>query len=81
MKKITVYTKDNCIQCYHTKKFLDDNEIPYSLINVTNDEAVKNDLKEHKFGSVPVVVPGSFDKAWAGFQPDRLKELVEQWKK
>ncbi|MFK8243873.1 MULTISPECIES: glutaredoxin domain-containing protein [unclassified Facklamia] len=79
--KVIVYTKDNCIQCYHTKKFLDDNEIPYILINVTNNEAATNELKEHKFGSLPVVVPGSFDKAWAGFQPDSLEKLVEQWKK
>lgn len=35
---ITVYSKQNCMQCMFTKKFLDENNIAYKSIDVTQDD-------------------------------------------
>lgn len=74
---ITVYSKPNCMQCMFTKKFLDENNIEYKLIDVTQDDAALELIKEHKHLGVPVVSINNFAVSWSGFQPDRLEELKE----
>ena len=72
---ITVYSKPNCMQCMFTKKFLDENNIEYKLIDVTQDDAALELIKEYGYQGVPVVTVGGFDNSWFGFRPDRLEEL------
>lgn len=77
MKKVKVYTKNNCAQCTMTKKQLEKHKIDFKLINVEEDEEaleyVKNELG---FSSMPVVVAEGFEP-FAGFQPDKLEKLKE----
>lgn len=74
---ITVYTKPNCKPCEFTKKYLDDNEIEYSVVDVTTDDIALQTIKLHGFMGVPVVAINGFDNSWSGFRPDRLEELKE----
>lgn len=71
---VTVYSKNNCMQCRMTKKFLDDNHVSYKEINLDLEPEHIETVKEMGFATAPVIVSpaGSF----AGFQPGRLKELA-----
>lgn len=74
---IKLYTKNNCLQCEFTKKYLDNNGIEYTATNVEEDERafdyVKNELG---MTSMPVVeVPGQ--PAFSGFRPDLLAKAGE----
>ena len=61
-KKVTVYSKDNCMQCKFTKQWLEDWNIPY----------VKSELG---FRGLPVVeIEGKVP--FQGFRPDRLEDLL-----
>lgn len=75
MKTITVYSKPNCMQCNFTKKFLDDNSVTYTMINVYENEDALNRVKEMGFQSLPVVeIEG--EEPFFGFRPDRLESLA-----
>jgi glutaredoxin-like protein NrdH len=72
--KVTVYTKDNCVQCEATKRHLDKLDIPYSTINITNDISALDKLISLGYRSAPVVVTD--DDSWAGYVPDKLDGLA-----
>ena len=75
---IKVYSKSDCIQCKMTKKHLTEHDIPFEEIDVLEDEAALELIKQHGFFSLPVVTTNdSFDFAWCGFRIDRLEELVK----
>jgi glutaredoxin-like protein NrdH len=71
---VTVYTKDNCVQCEATKRHLDKLEIPYSTVNITNDIRALDKLISLGYRSAPVVVTD--DDSWAGYVPDKLDKLA-----
>jgi len=71
---VTVYTKDNCVQCEATKRHLDKLDIPYSTINITNDISALDKLISLGYRSAPVVVTD--DDSWAGYVPDKLDKLA-----
>ena len=72
---VTVYTKDNCVQCEATKRHLDKLDIPYSTINITNDISALDKLISLGNRSAPVVVAGN--ESWAGYVPDKIDKLAE----
>ena len=72
---ITVYTKPNCVPCNFTKKFLEENAIEHSVVDVTKDSVALDMIKLHGYQGVPVVTINGFDNSWVGFRPDRLEEL------
>ncbi|MBF0805442.1 glutaredoxin-like protein NrdH [Streptococcus sp. WM07] len=71
---VTVYSKNNCMQCRMTKKFLDDHHVSYKEINLDLEPEHIDTVKQMGFATAPVIVSpvGNF----AGFQPGRLKELA-----
>lgn len=75
MKKITVYSKPNCMQCSFTKKFLDEKDIEYTALDVYENEHALTTVKELGFQSLPVVVIDG-EKPFFGFRPDLLEVLV-----
>ncbi|MBF6625725.1 glutaredoxin-like protein NrdH [Aerococcaceae bacterium zg-BR9] len=75
MKNVTVYSKPNCMQCSFTKKFLDDNAIDYTMIDVYEDDTALTKVKELGFQSLPVVVIDG-EEPFFGFRPDRLESLT-----
>lgn len=75
MSSITVYTKSSCQQCVQTKRVLDKEGLEYSEVNIEDDmdarQYVTGDLG---YVQAPVVVAG--DEHWAGFRPQRIKDLA-----
>ncbi|WP_054657947.1 glutaredoxin-like protein NrdH [Apilactobacillus ozensis] len=75
MEKVTVYSKNNCIQCKMTKK----NSLKNTTLNLLkkniNEEPEYIDyLKEKGFMSLPVVEANEFEIS--GFRPDKLSQLA-----
>ena len=70
----TVYSKPACVQCKFTKSTMDKLGIAYETIDVTEDEQALAHITGLGFQQLPVVIAG--DQKWAGFKPDKIKELV-----
>ncbi|WP_124057372.1 glutaredoxin-like protein NrdH [Vaginisenegalia massiliensis] len=75
MKKITVYSKPNCMQCNFTKKFLDEHKIAYTAYDVQEDQSALARVQELGFQSLPVIEIDGED-AFFGFRPDKLEQLA-----
>ncbi|WP_413627580.1 glutaredoxin-like protein NrdH [Fructilactobacillus vespulae] len=75
MKPITVFTKNNCIQCKMTKRFLEQHNVDFVEKNTSDNQDYINYLKDQGFQAVPVV-ESNVDDSFSGFQPDRLKQLI-----
>ncbi|MBD8505995.1 glutaredoxin-like protein NrdH [Hoyosella sp. G463] len=70
---ITVYTKPACVQCNATYRALDKAGLEYEVIDITEDGGARDFVMALGYLQAPVVVAG--DNHWAGFRPDRIKEL------
>jgi glutaredoxin-like protein NrdH len=70
---VTVYTNPNCVQCEQTKKWLNLNEIEYSIVDLSSDAAALEMVLELGFKSAPVVITDT-DK-WSGFKLEKLAQL------
>lgn len=73
-KKVKVYSKPDCMQCNFTKKWLNERNVPYTELNVEEDEDALSKIKEMGYQAVPVIVTET--ENWYGFQPDKLAKLV-----
>ena len=72
--EITLYSKNNCMQCKLTKRFLAEHQVPFSEINIDEQpEAVENS-KSAGYRSVPVLT--TKNTAIVGFRPEELRQLV-----
>lgn len=78
--KVIVYSKPDCVKCNLLKQELEENGIPYLSVDVSQDEESLELLKQYEFKGLPVVAMDSLKNAWAGFNPDRLEELVTLFK-
>lgn len=71
---LTVYSKPRCMQCVNR------NKIEFETVDIEANPGAFELLKHYGFTSLPVVViDDEFDnpnKAWAGFQVDKLEELM-----
>ena len=79
---LTVYSKPRCMQCEMTKKmWLGQNKIEYENVDIEANPGAFELIKHYGFTSLPVVViDDEFEdpnKAWMGFQVDRLERLIE----
>lgn len=72
--EITVYTKPSCVQCGATKRKLDQLGVPYTPIDMSQDDEALEYVKSLGYQSAPVVVAG--DKHWYGYNPAELEALV-----
>lgn len=72
---ITVYTKPGCVQCNATARALDKAGVTYSTIDVTQDCAALDHIKELGHMQAPVVE--TITDHWSGFRPDKISELPE----
>lgn len=74
MAKITVYTKNNCMPCRMTKKFLTENGVDFEEINIEEQPEKIDYIKGLGFSAAPVIEAG--DVVFSGFQPGKLKEII-----
>ena len=75
--QITVYTTPSCPQCEMTKKTLTRENIEFTVVDLSQDDAamemVKNELG---YAAAPVVVAG--DQNWSGFRLGSIMNLAKQ---
>jgi len=71
---ITLYTKDNCIQCKASERLLKQLGIKYLEINTEHNEKVRERLKSMGIRQMPALFrDGKF--LFSGFQPSEVKKL------
>ena len=90
MPKITVYSANNCVKCRMTKKFLQQNNIDYTEINIddedfnlkqygkTRDDYLKYIKDELLLSTMPIVITET--DYWGDYQYNKLKNLLKQIK-
>ncbi|MCP1638554.1 glutaredoxin-like protein NrdH [Streptococcus gallinaceus] len=71
---VTVYSKNNCVQCKMTKRFLDEKNIEFKEINLDEQPEFIQHVKDLGFSAAPVVETET--ESFSGFQPSKLKNLV-----
>lgn len=73
---ITLYSKDHCVQCDATKRWLKRNGIDYVELHAPD---WVRELKALGHQSAPVITvtfpTGVIEAHWSGHRPDRLKTL------
>ncbi len=75
---ITVYTKPNCSFCWKAKELLADNQIPFVIIDISQDVDAKAFLKAEGHKMVPqiyhdrVLIEGGYE-GLAALSEDELK--------
>ena len=52
---VKVYSKNNCMQCKMTKRYLTENQISFEEVNIDNEPEALGFLKDQGFQSVPVI--------------------------
>ena len=69
------------MECMYTKMYLDQNKIEHENVDIEANPGAFELIKHYGFTSLPVVViDDEFsdpNKAWAGFQVDKLERLIE----
>lgn len=73
---ITIYTKDNCLQCHATQRAMTSRGVIFDAINVDRHPDAADTLRAQGFRSLPVVIAG--DLRWSGFRPDMINRLPAQ---
>ncbi|VTS31360.1 glutaredoxin-like protein [Streptococcus pseudoporcinus] len=71
---ITLYSKNNCMQCKMTKKFLEQNGASFQEINIDEHPEKIDYVKSLGFTAAPVIE--SEQMVFSGFQPVKLKEII-----
>ena len=74
LKKVILYTMNDCPHCVTAKKFLESREIPYRLCNVKTPHGQKEFLRT-RLRSVPAIKVG--DQLIAGFNPKQIEKLMK----
>lgn len=76
--RVTVYTSNGCHRCKGTMRRLDTLNIPYDVVNVSDDEAAADYVRGLGHVEVPVVVVdnGGHQVSWSGHRMDRLNALA-----
>ena len=75
--RVIVYTQPSCVQCDRTKRFLNVKEVPYEVVDITENQEAFNFVVSLGYQSVPVVVTDSGH--WSGFRLQELNQLVSEF--
>ncbi|WP_413560704.1 glutaredoxin-like protein NrdH [Bdellovibrio sp. HCB209] len=73
MSSVIVYSQPSCVQCVATYRALEQNGIPFQIIDLTLDEEALLKVKELGYKQAPVVIAG--EEHWSGFRPDKIAAL------
>ncbi|WP_081248685.1 glutaredoxin-like protein NrdH [Mycobacterium avium] len=71
--RITIYTRNNCVQCHATKRAMENRGFDFEMINVDRVPEAAEALRAQGFRQLPVVIAG--DLSWSGFRPDMINRL------
>ena len=70
---VIVYSKNDCMQCKMTKKYLNDRGIEFQEENTSEKPELIPKIKHMGYSGLPVVVTSETD--WHGFRPDMLAKI------
>ncbi|EDS1885636.1 glutaredoxin-like protein NrdH [Salmonella enterica subsp. enterica serovar Telelkebir] len=70
---ITIYTRNNCVQCHATKRAMESRGFEFKMVNVDLVPDAADTLRAQGFHQLPVVMAG--DLSWSGFRPDMINRL------
>ncbi|ELY4670210.1 glutaredoxin-like protein NrdH [Cronobacter muytjensii] len=71
--RITIYTRNDCVQCHATKRALESRGLAFDTINLDEQPEAIDTLREQGFRQLPVVMAD--DLSWSGFRPDMINRL------
>ena len=74
----TVYTNPGCTPCEQTKRYLDLHGVPYTTVDLSQDEEALKMVVSMGYSSAPVVITDN--KSWSGFRLNDLSDLVNRRK-
>ncbi|MER2473199.1 glutaredoxin-like protein NrdH [Photorhabdus laumondii] len=72
---ITIYSKPDCVQCSATYQALSRRNIPYQIVDLTENPQALATIRAMGYQQIPVVVAGT--QHWSGFRPDKINALIE----
>lgn len=72
---VTVFSKPACVQCDATYRALDKRGIPYQKVDITQDPAALEMVRDLGYLQAPVVMAGA--DHWSGYRPDKISTLAE----
>ena len=72
--RITIYTRNDCVQCHATKRAMENRGFDFEMINVDRVPEAAEALRAQGFRQLPVVIAG--DLSWSGFRPDMIGTLA-----
>lgn len=73
---ITIYTRNNCVQCHATKRAMESRGVAFEMVNVDSVPDAAETLRAKGFRQLPVVIAG--ETSWSGFRPDMINRLQTQ---
>ena len=71
--RITIYTRNDCVQCHATKRAIESRGFTFDLINLDLHPEAADDLRTLGYRQLPVVV--TEQESWSGFRPDMINRL------
>ena len=71
---VTVYSKNNCMQCKMVKKWLTEHDVAFNEINIDEQPDQVQTVLDMGYKATPVVAYG--DVTFSGFRPSELAKLV-----
>jgi glutaredoxin-like protein NrdH len=76
--ELTVYSKPSCVQCTATYRALDSTDIRYRVVDISQDDAALEYVKDLGYARAPVVVveDGTGQDHWSGFRPDHIDRIA-----
>ncbi|MEF8847065.1 MAG: glutaredoxin family protein [Candidatus Paceibacterota bacterium] len=75
-KKIKVYSTPTCPYCVTLKRFLEQNDVEFKDVDISEDEEALEEMKKKSGQSgVPVVEIG--DEVIVGFEKEKIKKLLD----
>jgi glutaredoxin-like protein NrdH len=81
---ILLYTKPNCVHCEMAKKYLNQNDIDYEAINVSDNKEALEFLKMEGHKSVPQIyigrnfIPGG-NSGLQKYKKEELLDMIENF--
>lgn len=81
---LTVYTNPGCVQCDATKKFLNERNTRYEVIDLSTDELALAAVKDLGYRKAPVIFaryPSGSESHWSGFNPGKLMGFIRTAKR
>lgn len=73
---ITIYTRNDCVQCHATKRAMESRGVAFEMVNVDVVPDAAETLRAKGFRQLPVVIAG--ETSWSGFRPDMINRLKAQ---